>query len=81
MCDRSIRDPDVPWLEESPLTATIPQSVTVQQQVWFYRPDLFHTCHKGLMAELAGSALVSMLDLNLDTGGGAGNIPDRMKPV
>ena len=59
MCDRSIRDPDVPWLEESPLTATIPQSVTVQQQVWFYRPDLFHTCHKGLMAELAGSALAT----------------------
>ena len=49
-----------PWNAESHVTsALIPENLPISERTWFYRPDLFHTLHKGLMAELAGSAVDS----------------------
>lgn len=50
-----------PWNRESPVTRLMPQSPNLEDRVWFYRPDLFHTLHKGLLAELAGSAIALWL--------------------
>ena len=46
-----------PWSRESPLTRNTPFPDSAISRAWFYRPDVFHSFHKGLMAELAGSAL------------------------
>ena len=59
ICDESLEEPDVPWSTESPLTQNIPMSPNLFMKTWFYRPDLFHTLHKGLLAECAGSAFAS----------------------
>lgn len=48
-----------PWNSESALTSIIPQPIELSERVWFYRPDLFHTMHKGIMAELAGSGVAT----------------------
>lgn len=58
----SLQTADPPWSSESPLTSTLAQSPSIPKKAWFYRPDLFHLLHKGVMAELAGSAIVSEQD-------------------
>ena len=50
-----------PWRVRSPFTALIPQPPNLFDEVWFYRPDLFHTMHKGVMAELAGSCIATQI--------------------
>ena len=40
-----------------------PFSVLPQHSALWYRYDIFHTCHKGIFAELAGSAIVALLHL------------------
>lgn len=58
MCPESLDTPDLPWRVESSLTS-LATSDNIWCKTWFYRPDIFHTLHKGLMAELTGSALVA----------------------
>ena len=49
-----------PWSRETSLTRNlISLSLSHAQRAWFYRPDIFHTVHKGVMCELAGSAIDS----------------------
>ena len=58
------RTDDLPWDTPSPLTATIPQDRT--KLPMFYKVDIFHTCHKGVMADLCANAIVTLFDLNVD---------------
>lgn len=57
--DDSLLRPAPPWRRESPLTTKLCKCVDICGRSWWYRPDLFHTLHKGVLAELAGSGLVS----------------------
>ena len=54
---RSMSTSSIPWdpNRESGLTSNIPMAV--QDKPDFFLVDLFHTCHKGVHAELAGSGL------------------------
>ena len=54
-----------PWLptKESSLTKDIPMEPHMKAD--FYLVDLFHTCHKGVHADLAGSAIASRLSIGL----------------
>lgn len=54
----SIEHGPPPWNRESPVTINVvPRSLSIGEKAWFYRPDLFHTLRKGLLAELTGSAI------------------------
>ena len=55
----------VPWKPdaESALTRYIPMEEKLKPH--FYQIDLFHTCHKGVHADLAGGALDSLLHSRL----------------
>ena len=57
LCSDSLNTSEAPWKCESALTAKLCRNSDMWQKTWFYRPDLFHTLHKGVMAELAGSAI------------------------
>ena len=50
---RNLTD-DLPWDAPSPLTATIPQDCT--KLPMFYKVEVFHTCHKGVMADLCANS-------------------------
>lgn len=63
LCQSSLETHQPPWSRESSLTALLCLSTSVPNKAWWYRPDLFHTLHKGVMAELAGSGLVPHLDV------------------
>ena len=52
-------DMAAPWSRPSPLTRLTPLPESMVFKTWFYRPDVFHTFHKGVMAELAGSTIVA----------------------
>ena len=58
---RSMETSPLPWKPgaESALTMYIPVEPSMKPQ--FYLIDLFHTVHKGVHADLAGSAIVSWL--------------------
>ena len=58
---RSMATSTIPWdpKKESGLTAKIPMAANSKAS--FFLVDLFHTCHKGVHAELAGSGLVLLL--------------------
>ena len=57
LCSDSLNTLQPPWSNESALTARLCRNSDMWQKTWFYRPDLFHTIHKGVMAELTGSAI------------------------
>ncbi|CAE7751424.1 unnamed protein product [Symbiodinium sp. CCMP2592] len=54
-----------PWDAVPALVSQLCPGLDEWQQAAFYRLDLFHICHKGVMAELAGSGLVTLLDMRL----------------
>ena len=54
-----------PWNTMPMLVSRLCPGQNVWQQADFFRLDLFHICHKGVMAELAGSGLVSWFALAL----------------
>lgn len=56
MCPESLLEPELPWPVETSVTALLATSTSNWGRAWFYRPDVFHTLHKGLLAELTGSA-------------------------
>ena len=58
LCEESLERPSPPWTREPRLVALC-QSSSLWSKTWWFRPDLFHTLHKGVCAELAGSAIVS----------------------
>lgn len=58
------RTGDLPWDVPSPLTSVVPQDPT--QLPKFYKVDIFHTCHKGVMADLCANAIVALFDLKVD---------------
>ena len=47
-----------PWDSESHITKNLVPPGPISERSWYYKPDLFHTLHKGLLAELAASAVV-----------------------
>ena len=53
----TMRTAELPWkpARESGLTARIPMETGRKQR--FYLVDIFHTCHKGVHADLAGSGI------------------------
>ena len=57
----SMNNATKPWLpgKESSFTIDIPMEENMKPM--FYLIDLFHTCHKGVHADLAGSAIASRL--------------------
>ena len=61
MCAASLEHPSPPWSSEGPFTSIIRQSPSPSQTAFFYRPDLFHVMHKGVMAELTGSAFDALM--------------------
>ncbi|CAE7423345.1 unnamed protein product [Symbiodinium necroappetens] len=64
----------VPWTTEGPL-CRIPQSARKERM---HRFDLFHTLHKGVFAELAGSGLVVLSDYGLV---GDGNFQTQLDAI
>lgn len=62
LCESPLQTDQAPWVRESPLLKLCQFSGTPAKALWF-RPDLFHTLHKGVLSELAGSALVSHIHL------------------
>ncbi|CAE7251665.1 unnamed protein product [Symbiodinium sp. CCMP2592] len=54
-----------PWDAVPALVSQLCPGLDEWQQAAFYRLDLFHICHKGVMAELAGSGLVTLLHMRL----------------
>ena len=48
-----------PWDAAPVLVSKLCPGLDLWHQAAFYRLDLFHICHKGVMAELAGSGLAS----------------------
>jgi len=53
------KDVPVPWTKESDLTLNIPMDP--QSKAKFFRIDVFHTCHKGVMADLAANIIAPQL--------------------
>ena len=53
------KDVPVPWAKESDLTLNIPMDP--QSKAKFFRIDVFHTCHKGVMADLAANIIAPQL--------------------
>jgi hypothetical protein len=45
-----------PWNREPDLTREIPMDPSCKPQ--FFKVDIFHTCHKGIMADLAANVIV-----------------------
>ncbi|CAE7844866.1 unnamed protein product, partial [Symbiodinium necroappetens] len=64
----------IPWDSEGPL-CRVPQSPAKE---FIHKFDLFHTVHKGVFAELAGSALVVITDYSLV---GSGDIPQQLDAI
>ncbi|CAE7229954.1 unnamed protein product [Symbiodinium sp. CCMP2456] len=64
----------VPWESEGPL-CRVPQSPAKE---FIHKFDLFHTAHKGVFAELAGSGLVVITDYSL---AGPGDIPQQLDAI
>ena len=59
MCPESISDPRPPWSQQTLFTQLLARSPSLWGKTWFYRPDLFHTVHKGVGAELTGSGFAT----------------------
>ncbi|CAE7837994.1 unnamed protein product [Symbiodinium sp. CCMP2592] len=51
------------FLQHSPFWQPSPFACLPYHQPLLYRFDVFHVCHKGVLAELAGSGLVVLMDL------------------
>ena len=52
---RAHEDPPLPWTRPCPLIAYIPGDPSRQPE--FFRVDVFHTCHKGIVADAAANAV------------------------
>eukprot|EP00438_Fugacium_kawagutii_P003442 Skav200195 [mRNA] locus=scaffold2383:347672:348328:- [translate_table: standard] len=52
-------DFQLPWSRESDLTREIPMDPAFKAA--FFKVDIFHTCHKGVMADLAANIIVLLL--------------------
>lgn len=50
-----------------PLTKIVPQPGDLAGKVRFFRPDVFHNCHKGLVGDLASNAIVAHPMLSCNT--------------
>ncbi|CAE7638788.1 unnamed protein product [Symbiodinium sp. CCMP2592] len=64
----------VPWDTEGPL-CRVPQSPAKE---YMHKFDVFHTVHKGVFAELAGSGIVVITDYGL---AGPGDIPAQLDTI
>lgn len=40
-----------------PLTTVVPQPATLSGKAGFFKPDIFHNCHKGVVGDLAANAI------------------------
>lgn len=58
------RTSDLPWTRPSSLSKHIPQSPSKKEM--FYKIDLFHVGHKGVMGDVCANAIVSLFDLSID---------------
>lgn len=54
---KASRAPDWPWTKPSSLTTVIPQSPTQLDR--FYKVDVFHTGHKGVMGDICANAIAA----------------------
>ena len=57
------QDPPLPWKRPSPLTLLVPGDETKLPE--FFKCDLFHTAHKGIVADAAANAVVIGLCLGI----------------
>ena len=53
--ERAHQNPPLPWTSPSPLTSIIPADPSRLPD--FFRVDIFHTCHKGIIADAAANAI------------------------
>ncbi|CAE7726262.1 unnamed protein product [Symbiodinium sp. CCMP2456] len=56
------QDVEPPWKRPPPLVQYIPMDVTRAAE--FFRPDLFHTCHKGVSADACANSIVTLIDFD-----------------
>ena len=50
-------DPDPPWKDPPPFVEHIPMNLSKAAE--FFRPDVFHTCHKGVAADACANAIAA----------------------
>lgn len=58
---KAARTDDPPWQKASDLTLVIPQSRDTKIMAAFFKIDLFHTGHKGVMSDVAANSIETIL--------------------